>query len=51
MVRTDGVREIEARNTLETDDGTKIYVVNKGLINGKSEEPKTFYFKTTPTFF
>jgi hypothetical protein len=50
IIRQDGIREIEARYTLETDDGSKIYVVNKGLIRGQSDEPETFYFKTTPIF-
>ena len=50
IIRPDGIREIEARYTLETDDGSKIYVVNKGLIRGQSDEPDTFYFKTTPIF-
>ncbi|WP_404900442.1 DUF3237 domain-containing protein [Priestia filamentosa] len=50
IVRPDGIREIEARYTLETDCGSKIYVVNKGLINGQSNNPKTFYFKATPRF-
>jgi hypothetical protein len=50
IIRSDGIREIEARYTLETDDGSKIYVVNKGIIRGQSDEPKTLYFKTTPIF-
>ncbi len=50
IVRSDGIREIEARYTLETDCGSKIYVVNKGLISGQSDDPKTFYFRTTPRF-
>lgn len=50
IVRPDGVRDIEARYTLETNDGTKIYVVNKGLISGQSDQPETFYFRTTPRF-
>lgn len=50
IVRSDGVREIEARYTLETNDGSKIYVVNKGIIHGQSDEPQTFYFRTMPRF-
>jgi hypothetical protein len=50
IIRPDGIREIEARYTLETDDGSKIYVMNKGLIRGQSDDPDTFYFKTTPIF-
>ncbi|WP_082220510.1 DUF3237 family protein [Domibacillus robiginosus] len=50
IVRSDGVREIEARYTLETNDGNKIYIVNKGIIRGQSDEPQTFYFRTIPRF-
>jgi hypothetical protein len=50
IVRPDGIREIEARYTLKTDDGCLIYVVNKGMIKGHSSEPETFYFRTTPRF-
>ena len=49
MTREDGVIEIDARYTLETDDGVLIYVINQGLV---IEEPgdDTDYFRTTPTF-
>ena len=61
IVRADGVAELEARYTLRTDDGTLIYVINRGyrhgppevmqrLAKGESVDPKEYYFRATPTF-
>ncbi len=61
IVRADGVVELEARYTLETDDGALIYVVNRGIRRGPREvmdrlakgekvDPREYYFRTTPTF-
>ncbi|MEJ9232565.1 DUF3237 domain-containing protein [Peribacillus butanolivorans] len=61
LIRSDGVKEIEARYTLQTDDGHLIYVENRGIIydpeqaieklkRGEYMPPETYYFRTTPTF-
>jgi hypothetical protein len=61
IVRPDGVADLVARYTLKVDDGTPIYVVNRGLrhgppevmqrlARGESVDPSTYYFRTTPTF-
>ena len=61
IVRTDGVAELEARYTLETSDGARIYVQNFGyrhgpadvlrrLADGKPVEPSLYYMRTTPRF-
>jgi len=61
IVRTDGVAELEARYTLETNDGARIYVQNFGyrhgpadvlrrLADGKPVEPSLYYMRTTPRF-
>jgi len=61
MIRPDGVAEIEARYTLETDDGALIYVVNKGLVHNSAEavglaaegftlKENQYYFRTQPRF-
>jgi hypothetical protein len=61
IVRSDGVTDLVARYTLRIDDGTLIYVVNRGLRHGSPEvmqrlargesvDPATYYFRTTPTF-
>jgi hypothetical protein len=60
-VRPDGVTELEARYTLEADDGTKIGVMNRGLRHGPPEvmaqlaagqaaDPNSYYFRTVPEF-
>jgi hypothetical protein len=59
--RGDGVSQLEARYTLETDDGALVYVRNVGLRHGPPEvlarlaagEPvdaSLYYMRTTPTF-
>jgi hypothetical protein len=61
IVRPDGVTDLVARYTLQADDGTLIYVVNRGLrhgppdimqrvARGESVDPATYYFRTTPAF-
>ncbi|WP_102348453.1 DUF3237 domain-containing protein [Bacillus sp. Marseille-P3661] len=61
IIRPDGVTEALAHYTLQTEDGTNIYVVNRGyrhgpkeiiekLIKGEQVPADSYYFKTTPTF-
>ncbi len=61
IVRGDGVTDLVARYTLRADDGTLIYVVNRGLRHGPAEvmarvargeavDPTSYYFRTTPHF-
>jgi hypothetical protein len=50
IVRPDGVFELDARYTLETDAGKLIYVVNRGMRHGPPEEPAKVYFRSVPLF-
>jgi hypothetical protein len=61
MLRGDGVAEIDARYTLQTDTGQLIYIQNAGirhappdvmrrLIAGEAVNPALVYFRTAPTF-
>ena len=61
VIRSDGVAELEARYTLETDDGAFIYVLNRGIRSGSKEvmgrlargekvHPSEYYFRTWPVF-
>jgi hypothetical protein len=61
VIRRDGVTDLVARYTLKVDDGTLIYVVNRGLRHGPPEimqrlgrgepvDPALYYFRTTPVF-
>lgn len=61
IIRGDGVAELEARYTLQTDDGALIYVRNHALRHGPAEimaalaagrmvAPDSYYFRGT-TFF
>ncbi len=61
VIRPDGVTDLVARYTLKVDDGTLIYVVNRGLrhgppevmqrlMRGESVDPGAYYFRTTPAF-
>jgi hypothetical protein len=61
IVRNDGIVEVDARYTLETDDGALIYISNWGLRHGPPEviarlnagdkvDPGEYYFRTTPVF-
>lgn len=61
IVRPDGITAVEARYTLQTDDGALIYVDNRGFRHGPPEvmarlaagepvDPNLYYFRTTPVF-
>ena len=61
VIRPDGVAELEARYTLEADDGGLIAIVNRGLrhgpeavmsklIAGEPVDPGAYYFRCTPAF-
>ena len=61
VVRGDGVADLDARYTVETDDGALVYVRNRGLRHGPPEvlrrlaagEPvdaASYYMRTTPLF-
>jgi hypothetical protein len=61
LVRADGVADLDARYTLETDDGALIYVRNRGYRHGPAEvirrlaagetvDPSLYYMRTTPRF-
>ncbi len=50
-VRADGVIELKAHYMLRADDGTGIYIENRGyLVRSKPGEPQPSYFKLTPYF-
>lgn len=60
-IRPDGIAEIEAHYSLETDDGAVIRVINKGYRHGPSEvmqrltegvkvSPSEYYFRAAPIF-
>lgn len=61
VIRADGVADLDARYTLETDDGALIYVRNRGyrhgpaevlqkLAKGEAVDPALYYMRTTPSF-
>ncbi len=61
IVRKDGTTELNALYTLQTDDGTLIYVNNKGIrvatpdvakriANGEQVSPDAYYFRAIPIF-
>ena len=61
VIRADGVADLDARYTLETEDGALIYVRNRGLRHGPPEvlrllaageavDPAHYYMRTTPLF-
>lgn len=61
IVHSDGCAELEARYTLEAQDGALISVVNRGLRHGPPEvvakliagepvDPGLYYFRCTPVF-
>jgi hypothetical protein len=61
VIRADGIAELEARYTLETEDGALIYVLNRGIRCGSKEvmdrlaggdrvHPSEYYFRTSPLF-
>lgn len=61
VVRSDGVISLEARYILESDDGTRISVFNRGLrvaspevtarmMKGDAVAPSEYYFRTSAEF-
>ena len=61
VIRADGVADLDARYTLETNDGALIYVRNRGyrhgpadvlqkLAKGEAVDPALYYMRTTPRF-
>jgi hypothetical protein len=61
LLQPDGFTQLEARYFLETDEGEKIYVVNRGVRYGSPEvlarlnagervDPSLIYFRTAATF-
>jgi len=61
LIRSDGVAFLDARYTLETDDGAQIYVNNKGyrhgpkdvierIARGEDVDPALYYMRATPWF-
>ena len=61
VIRSDGVAYLDARYTLETDDGALLYVNNKGyrhgpkdvierMARGEEVDPALYYMRTTPWF-
>lgn len=61
VVRADGVAHLDARYTLQTDDGALIYVRNEGYRHGPVEvieklakgiavDPALYYMRTSPWF-
>jgi len=61
VIRADGVAELDARYTLETDDRALIYVRNFGYRHGPADvirrlaagepvDPALYYMRTTPRF-
>ena len=61
ILRPDGAAELDARYTIQTDDGALIYVVNRGVRHGPAEvlarlnrgervDPASYYFRSTASF-
>ena len=61
VIRADGVADLDARYTLQTDDGALIYIRNRGYRHGPAEvlnklssgedvDPSLYYMRTTPRF-
>jgi hypothetical protein len=61
VIRADGVADLDARYTLETNDGALIYVRNHGyrhgpadvlqkLAKGEAVDSALYYMRTTPLF-
>jgi hypothetical protein len=61
VMRVDGVTDLHARYTIETEDGALLYVENSGIRHGPPElmeklrrgetvDPALIYFRSTPRF-
>jgi len=61
IIRADGTAELEARYTLEAEDGALISVMNRGLRHGPPDvvaklnageavDPAAYYFRSSPVF-
>ena len=61
LLRADGVLKLDVRATLETDDGTLIYMTYRGYRHGPAAvmerldkgikvDPSEYYFRVTPFF-
>ena len=61
LIRADGIRELDVRITLRTDDGHLIYMSYRGmnsitpdivqrLMDGETVDPSEYYFRITPVF-
>jgi Protein of unknown function (DUF3237) len=61
ILRPDGTAELDARYTIQTDQGALIYVMNRGVRNGPPEvlarlnrgehvDPASYYFRSAATF-
>jgi hypothetical protein len=50
IIRADGLFELDARYTLETESGQLVYVQNRGIRHGPAEEPSKVYFRSVPWF-
>jgi hypothetical protein len=61
IVMADGTALLEARYTIETDDGALVYIRNRGvrygppavlnaIAQGELVDPAHYYFRTTPVF-
>jgi 5-methylphenazine-1-carboxylate 1-monooxygenase len=61
VIRSDGTAYLDARYTLETNDGALIYVSNQGyrhgpkdvierMARGEAVDPALYYMRTTPWF-
>jgi hypothetical protein len=61
ILRPDGTADLDARYTIQTDDGALIYVINRGVRHGPAEvlarlnrgehvDPASYYFRSAASF-
>lgn len=61
ILRPDGTADLDARYTIQTDDGALVYVVNRGVRHGPAEvlarlnqgqpvDPASYYFRSVAMF-
>jgi Protein of unknown function (DUF3237) len=61
ILRADGTADLDARYTIEAEDGALIYVVNRGVRHGPADvlarlnrgervDPASYYFRSAATF-